>query len=132
MNPDSLLVIDTHALIWRLEESARLSSGAEAEFDRIDEGHARGIVPTIVLDELMSISAKGRSSVDFATTVAELEQSPNFSIVDFDLSVVKRMNILRTFELHDRIIVATALSQGARLIIKDRAIRDSGLVECIW
>jgi PIN domain nuclease of toxin-antitoxin system len=38
----------------------------------------------------------------------------------------------RLKELHDRIIVATAKILNAKLITKDRQIRDSGIVEIVW
>jgi PIN domain nuclease of toxin-antitoxin system len=35
-------------------------------------------------------------------------------------------------ELHDRIIVATAKILNAKLITKDRRIRESEIVETVW
>jgi PIN domain nuclease of toxin-antitoxin system len=127
-----LIVIDAHALIWYLENSPRLSSSARFAFDAIDQGFSVGIVPIIVLAELMHISEKGRTQIDYWELVARLQDSQTFEVLPLDLSILARMRNLNMFELHDHIIVATALSLEARLVTKDDAIRDSSIVECIW
>ena len=35
-------------------------------------------------------------------------------------------------EMHDRIIAATALAQGAAIITKDESLRRSKAVEVVW
>jgi hypothetical protein len=54
-------------------------------------------------------------------------------VTDFNLPTVRKL--LEAFpltELHDQIIVATALLYEAKVLTKDGAIRDSGLVETVW
>lgn len=130
--PTDLTVIDTHALVWYLENSPKLSSNARLAFDAIDQGLSIGLVPTIVLAELMHISERGRIILDFAQAIARLQDGRNFGIVSLDLGILIRMRNLTMLELHDRIIVATALSFGAGLISQDETVRNSGIVECIW
>ena len=125
-------VIDTHALVWYFENSPQLSPTARRSFDRIAQGDEFGVIPTIVLAELMHISEKRKTRLAFAEVLARLERNPSFRITSLDKGILIRMNNLPMFEIHDRIIVATALSFRARLITRDREIRDSGVVECIW
>ncbi len=80
----------------------------------------------------MHISEKGRTQIDYWELVARLQDSQTFEVLPLDLSILARMRNLNMFELHDHIIVATALSLEARLVTKDDAIRDSSIVECIW
>jgi PIN domain nuclease of toxin-antitoxin system len=132
MSQANVVVIDTHALIWYLEEDARLSVNATLALDRIGQDVNVGFIPTIALAELMHISEKGRTGLEFRAVLTRLEDIRNLGIASFDLEVLTRMLSLDMFELHDRIIVATALSHDARLVTRDRAIRNSGVVECIW
>ena len=122
MNQGDLVVIDTHALLWYLEESRKLSAHARRAFQTIEGGLS------IVLAELMHISERGKTPVNLAEAISTLGANPGFRIVPFDVGIVIRMQNIPMFELHDRIIVATALSLGARLITKDEAMRDSGTV----
>ena len=126
------IVIDTHALLWYFEDSPRLSSNARSVFGVIENGGNVGIVPTIVLAELMYISDKRRTSLDLAQVISTLQTSRNFSIASFDLAILTQMSSLTALELHDRIIVATAMLFGSRLITRDETIRDSGVIQCIW
>jgi hypothetical protein len=44
-----IYVIDTHPLVWYLEDSPKLSQAAKDAFLDIENGDAQGLVPTIVL-----------------------------------------------------------------------------------
>ena len=132
MTESDVIVIDTHALIWYLEDSPRLSPNARAAYDSIDRGVSVGIVPTIVLAELMHISERGRTPVGFAEVIAQLQSSQHFRIAAFDLDVLSRMEAASGLELHDRVIVATALAFSARLLTQDRDVRGAGIIECVW
>ena len=65
--------------------------------------------------------------MDFEELLAKLEVSRNFIPVSFNFRVLRLLPEVKLKDLHDRIIVATA-----KLITKDRSIRDSGIVETIW
>jgi len=47
------VVTDTHALIWYLEDSPRLSASASQVFDRCDHGEIVIYIPTICLVEIV-------------------------------------------------------------------------------
>jgi PIN domain nuclease of toxin-antitoxin system len=132
MTPIESFVIDAHTLLWYLEDSPRLSENAGKTFDVMDQGLAVDIVPPIVIAELMHVSERGTTPVGFGEMIIRLQDSKNFGIASLDLGILIRMRNLTMLELHDRIIVATALSFGARLVTKDETIRESGTVECVW
>ena len=57
----------------------------------------------------------------------------NFTSTPLDLGVIKQIQQLdKVKELHDKIIVATAQLLGAKLITKDKEIKDSKYVEVVW
>jgi|ETNmetMinimDraft_16_1059900.scaffolds.fasta_scaffold247921_2 hypothetical protein len=49
-----------------------------------------------------------------------------------DLAILMLVVPMSTYELHDRIIVATAKSFGAALIGRDEGIRSAGTVPFAW
>lgn len=54
-------------------------------------------------------------------------------MTDLDFAIIKTLPQTHPLtELHDQIIVATAMTYEAKILTKDGPITDSGLVETIW
>jgi PIN domain nuclease of toxin-antitoxin system len=125
-------VTDTHSLVWYFTESPRLSKKALKVFEKtLKEGSI--IIPTVVLAEIMYISKKGRISMSFAETIRKIEESENFEIAPLDLDILNKADeIDYKLEMHDKLIVATALFFDAVLITKDEVIKESGSCKVIW
>lgn len=129
-------VTDTHALIWYLENSPRLSSAANKLFDACDQGESIIYVPTICLVEIIYLQEKGRISANLKQQFDnELKRGESgLVIIDLTSEVVDELsNIPRTAvsELPDRIIAATALHLGVPLISRDQVMQQAGLT-VIW
>ena len=125
--------VDTHALIWYFAELPFISRNAESCMMEADAGLAQIIVPTIVLSEVLMIGEKKRINFDYEEFLSNLVTSENYNIYPFDFDVLLQMRKLEAIpELHDRIIVATALITESILITKDREIVSSGIVQTIW
>lgn len=126
-------VLDTHTLVWFLEASPRLSVRARTA---ISDPSSQLVIPSIVLVEITFLYSKKR----IATSVGEIRRrllaTSNSVVYPLDEQVVAL--VPTGLEIHDAIIVATALvyrdvlRQDANVITKDRAIKDSGLVEVLW
>ena len=56
----------------------------------------------------------------------------NYEIVDLDLGIVETARTVQGLELHDRLIVSTALSLNVPILTSDQIIRDSGQIDVIW
>ncbi len=125
-------VTDTHSLVWYFTGSPRLSKKALKVFDKtLEEGSI--IIPTVVLAEIMYISRKGRIKLSFAETVKKIEESENFEIAPLDLDILNTADEMDyDLEMHDRLIVATALFFDVPLITRDEVIKESGLCTVIW
>lgn len=66
-------------------------------------------------------------------TVAKIEALANFQIAPLDLDVLKiAENIDAPLEMHDKLIVATAIRYEAALITRDEQITKSAVVKTIW
>jgi len=70
--------------------------------------------------------------LDFGDLLKRIEMSRNFVPTSFNFQVMKILPEIRIKELHDRIIVATANRLNAKLITKDREIKEAGIVETVW
>lgn len=83
--------------------------------------------------EILFIAKKGRLSLGFTATVAKIEALDNFEIAVLDLDVLKiAESIDAPLEMHDKLIVATAIRYDACLITRDEQITKSKMVKTIW
>jgi hypothetical protein len=86
-----------------------------------------------VLAELFHISRKKRIVLDFAELLRRVEERSNFSVTSLGLSVIRKLPAtLPLVEVHDHIIVATALFYEGKVLTRNGAIQASTLVETVW
>ena len=130
-----MIVLDTHAWVWWAEGGRRLSSTAADEID-LAMGSGRLYVSSISAWEVALLVRRGRLELTMEVDdwVARTEALPFLRFVPVDNRIALRSVALEP--LHedpaDRIIVATALTLGARLATRDRKLHEFGDVETIW
>jgi len=130
------IVADTHAAVWYLLNAKNLSSNAERAMDEtIEAGHPvyvssislvevvylveKGKLPNVVLDRLTS----ALSEPDSGFVIAPLNLSIALAILQIPRETVP--------DMPDRIIAATALDLGLRLVTRDSEISKTG-IETVW
>jgi predicted nucleic acid-binding protein len=124
---------DAHALGWYFTGDPRLGRKAARIFERSEKGEFPIVIPSIVLAELFHIGRKQRIDLDFAELLREIEERSNFIVAALDLPTLRKVpEVASLSELHDQIIVATALLYEAKVLTKDEAIRAAGQVETVW
>jgi len=109
-------VTDTHSILWYFTEDPRLSKRAFDVFEgTVREGFI--IIPAVVLAEIMFIAKKGRITLAFEETLKKIERYENFDLAPLDVDILKVANKIEAdLEMHDRLIVATALYFNATLL----------------
>ena len=120
-------VTDTHALIWWVTDQRRkLGRSANAFFDRVDDGKAVVLIPTVALVELDEALHYGDISLEepFPAFVERLVLTPSrYQVVDLTAEIVTRSHELYGIpERGDRLIAATAAVLNAPLITRDPEI----------
>ncbi len=125
-------VTDTHSLVWYFTEDSRLSQKGMEAFERtVDKGMI--IIPTVVLAEIMFIAKKGRITLTFKETLERIENYENYHIAPLDIEILKAADNIKLYlEMHDKLIVATALYFEAGLITKDVQITKARIISTIW
>lgn len=128
-----IYVVDTHALTRYVEDYGKLGPAGRAIFDDSD---AVLFVPTIALAEARFMVFKNKVQLVWEQIVGHIESDRRLVPVPLTLDILNR--VPHTLEMHDGIIVATALAlrdslaEEIQLITRDKDIRGSGLVETVW
>jgi PIN domain nuclease of toxin-antitoxin system len=132
----SKYVLDTHALIWYLEGSPRLSTRAKAI---VDDSSNQLVVPMIVLAEAAFLVERSRVAISSVPNLlSDVQADPCIEVYPLNWDVFQQTLIAASIpEMHDRLIVATALhlqslGHTTSLITRDMAITQSGLIPIIW
>lgn len=129
-------VTDTHALIWYLEDSPRLSPAANEIFTQCDRGKIVIYIPTICLVEIIYLQERGRIPPNLKTQLdTELNSGDSglilVALTDDIVDALARIIRSSVPDMPDRIIAATALHLGLPLISRDTRMPLAG-VEIIW
>lgn len=121
-------VTDTHTLLWYLQDSPRLGGASKRMFDE-GRGSRWVVIPTIVLAELLYISRKLVMPVPFDKIMKSLEKDKRFEIYPLSTPIIQEsVPLVRQFEIHDALIVSTALHLDIPLMTHDGEVRRSALV----
>ena len=126
-------VTDTHALLWWFIDSPKLSPKSAEILQGCENGENIIFIPSIVIAEAFSIFEKKRIFFDFKKLFKNIDESDNFVLIPLDYPILHKMIDVRDIpELHDKIIVSTALYLTLPLITKDKTIQKLPYIKTIW
>ena len=129
-----MILLDTHALIWAARDPAKLSEPAADAIRTASETGGLAI-SAITLWELAWLATHGR--LNFTGTVDDfIEKLSSRTAIR---PITPRIAVLASQlpatysrDPSDRLIGATAMSEGIALVTKDRTIRDCRQIKTIW
>jgi len=126
------ITVDAHSLIWYVHEPSNVKLTKKA-IEIIDNAERNGIiyVPSIVLLEILRLVEKGKYPISFDALVKSIENHARYEVIPLNTDLISILKNIHGLELHDRIIVATAMMTNTILVSKDREIRASDL-NVIW
>lgn len=129
-----MILLDTHVLIWAVDDSKRLSRRAVSEIRRARRSGGLA-VSAISLWELASLFARGRIQA-----YGTIEASVRLLIEDVTVRPITSEIAALAAQFPadfprdpaDRLISATARAEGLTLITHDPNIRRSPLLNTVW
>jgi PIN domain nuclease of toxin-antitoxin system len=129
-------VLDTHAVLWYLENSKELSAVARKTIeDAIGDGRRIRVSAISVIEAVYLVERK-RIPASALQRLRNVLSDPTagLSIAAVDAAVANALeNIPRNAvpDMPDRIIAATAFHLGLPLVTRDRRLQSAG-IETIW
>lgn len=126
-------VLDTHAFVLSLAAPKKLGREAARILRRIERGQDQAFLPAVAAAEIALLHDLGRTDIGVAELKAALVDAPSVRFLPLDLAQVESFATLHAVrDPFDRLIVAAALATGSRLLSKDTALAESGLVHVVW
>ena len=129
-------ILDAHSLLGFIEGNPKLGTDARR---LLADPHNSLVVPATALAEACRVAEKGKTTIpSVAALFAALDADTRLSVAAIDRDVVRRsVDLTPIREMHDRLIVATALlrqqrSQSVILITADLEIQNSRLIPTHW
>src|SRR3970040_107373 len=110
------VVVDTHAAVWYLLNAKSLSSNAQRAMDEAVQAGDPVYVSSISLVEVVYLVEKGKMAAVVAAALT---------------LAIPRISRETVPDMPDRIIAATALDLGLRLVTRDSKIAKTGITT-IW
>ena len=128
------VIADTHAAVWFLLRSERLSGPAREALRQASRDGDAICLSAISIVEVVYLVEKERLPEEALGSMTTAVRNGLLAIVPLDLNTgqaVRRIPRTAVPDMPDRIIAATALSMGLPLVTRDRRIRTAG-IETIW
>lgn len=115
------VVVDTHALLWLLNNDKRLSLKARNSINKA----SKVFIPSIVLLELLYLLEKKGKRDLFARILRAIRNDNQYVVIALDSAVVEEISKHKlSIEIHDRIIIATASLLRIPIVTKDKTIQQ--------
>ncbi len=130
MGREPVIVVDTHVLIWAVQDDPRLGPKARQIIDHTTK-HSRILVSAITPWEIAMLAEKGRIALgdDVGRWIDRALALPGVQLAPLDAPIAVG-SVRLPGDLHadpaDRMIVATARFHQAPLMTADHAILDYG------
>jgi len=130
-----LILLDTHVVVWLAFDPSRVSHKAKAAIDKARKNGAGLAICDITLLELTALVSRGRIRLDISLETFLREVEARFVVLPITgYACVLALGLRATYpkDPADRIIAATALTEGSPLITADGEIQRSKALPTIW
>lgn len=127
-------LLDTVAIVRHFSGKGKIGNEAASLLAAIEEekNEDEFIISVISLMEVMYLSEKNRIAISFAETLDAIKSSSKYSIANLSLDILAVAETVSFYELHDRLILATAKWLDVQIISSDGRFEEVEGVEVIW
>jgi PIN domain nuclease of toxin-antitoxin system len=130
-----MILVDTHVVIWLALDPANISKKARAVIEETRHSGQGLAISDITLFEIAIIVSQGRVKLNASLETFLSEVEARFVALPITGRVcVRAMGLPAAYpkDPADRIIGATSLVEGIRLVTSDHDIRQSKALDTIW
>ncbi|GAK53143.1 PIN domain protein [Candidatus Moduliflexus flocculans] len=125
-------LLDTVAVIRHLSGQWKIGNAAATILDNIGKQDDCLLVSVVSLMEIMYLAEKKRIPIDLQETLRRIESSSKYMIVNLTPEILRVAQTVNFYELHDRLILATAKWLDVPLISSDSKFAAVTGIRTIW
>lgn len=124
-------LLDTVVLVRHLGDFGNIPQEISSILDNAKEEN-RFYISTISLMEILYLTEKHRIKISLEKIINEIEESIYYSFVDLSPDIVQMAKKVKFYELHDRMILATAKYLDIPVISPDKKFIGLEGIEIVW
>ena len=125
-------LLDTVTVVRHFAGTGKIGRKAACILDSIEESDDVLFISIISLMEIMYLSEKNRITVNLQDTLKRVQNSSKYMIADLDSDILRTAETVNFYELHDRLILATAKWLDIPVISSDKEFKKIREIEVIW
>lgn len=126
------LLLDTHAIIWALQDDARLGKNARVAIEQLMGKAVISDISLLEISMLINRSKKIKIAGSTSSFLTQVTSIFDVKAIDSEIADDATSMKLGNADPFDRVIVATARRFGLSLLTKDKVIKNSRLIPTIW
>lgn len=123
-------LLDTVTIIRHFSDSGIIGTNAQ-DILNSEASHIFHI-SVISLMEILYLSEKNRIKINLSETMERIKTSSLYSLIDLTPDIIHEAESVEFYELHDRMILATALWLDVPIISSDERFKEVKNVTVIW
>lgn len=125
-------LLDTVTIVRHFSGRGRIGRTAAHILDTIEERDDLLVISVISLMEIMYLAERNRITIDLSETLERIESSSKYMIVNLSPEILRVAETIDFYELHDRLILATARWLDIPVISSDEAFEAVPGIDVIW
>jgi PIN domain nuclease of toxin-antitoxin system len=125
-------LLDTNTIIRYFAQIGEIGKSARKILTEAENNEHELIISVISLMEIMFLAVKNRIPVQLTETIKLIDTKVNYSICDLTVNILMIAKELDFYELHDRLILATAKFLNIPIISSDSKFQSIKEVQTIW
>jgi len=125
-------LLDTVTLVRHFTGKGKIGQKASRVLDAIEESEDSFFVSVISLMEIMYLAEKNRIEINLSETLNFIEASTKYTIINLSPDILRVAESVEFYELHDRLILATAKWLGVIVISSDHEFERVEDIQVLW
>jgi predicted nucleic acid-binding protein len=125
-------LLDTVTLVRHFTGKGKIGRAASQVLDAMEESDDAFFVSVVSLMEIIYLAEKNRIEINLAETLNLIEPSSKYTIINLSPEILRVAEMVDFYELHDRLILATAKWLGVNVISSDHEFKKVQDINVIW
>ncbi|MBI4649269.1 MAG: PIN domain-containing protein [Bacteroidia bacterium] len=125
-------LLDTVTLVRYLTQKGKITPVVLEIFRQAEDGKFTFLISSISLMEILYLGEKYRIETTVEETIKAIKSSDMYRVIDLTADIILTATTVDFYELHDRMILATAKYYDVPVISPDKKFKKIDNITVIW